>query len=508
MGFARDLRLMLLNKRLLNNAVFSALQTIVSAVLLFFLYRYLLNQLGAEQLGIWAIVLASTAIGRLTDMGFAGAVLKFVANSLVAGDNEKVARIIQTAAVSIALLLGLLAVAAFPLLELLLHWVLPDNAIQIAREILPFAIISLLFAMVSGIFQSGIDACHRMDIRNVLLISCNLIYIAATVVLVPSFGLKGVAVAQTIQSFLLLFSSFYVLRHLIPELPRIPFRWYKTEFREMVGYATNFQIGMLAGMFFDPVTKFFLAKYGDLSQTAYYEMANQLLQKARAVIVSAQQALVPEIASIRLDQQHSLVDLYKKAYGFSLILILPYYILIGLSLPIISYLWIGHDEPSFIVYGTLMTIGWFASNLSAIAYFYNIGTGALIWNTLDHILTGFINITLAAILGSYMGGVGIVVAAMLALLLANFMLVFVVQRRLSLPTTFLVPPEYRRYLLLLALGAVVASLMGIALESVTTSWMIVGVPPLVFSVVLLLVFSLEPASRQLLGRLRQRGNAS
>lgn len=495
---------MLFKKRLLNNALFAALQTLTSAVLLFFLYRFLLKQLGAEQLGIWAIVLASTAIGRLTDMGLAGAVVKFVANSLAAGDKEKAARFVQTAAISITLVLAALALMALPALQLLLQWVLPQKAIPIAKEILPYAITSLLFAMVSGIFQSGIDACQRMDIRNILLMLCNLAYIAATVVLVPDYGLKGVAIAQTGQSILLMTSCWIVLRHLLPTLPIIPFRWHKAEFKEMLGYATNFQIGLLAGLFFDPVTKFFLAKYGDLSQTAYFEMASQLIQKARSIIISAQQALVPEIAGSKVEDHQTLVSLYKKTYGLSFVLVLPYYCMLAISLPLISILWIGHYEPFFVNYGVLLVVGWFAANLSAVSYFYNIGTGALIWNTVDHVLTGFLNIALAAVLGHYYGGIGVVVAAMISLLIPNLMLIFVVNKRLGLSSGDAVPRLHLRYLLLITIGVTIAFIVGMSLKNSAGNLISSVIPGIIFSLVAVLALLLDPTGSQLISRFHRR----
>lgn len=492
---------MLTKKRLLNNAAFSALQTVVSAVLLFFLYRFLLKQLGAEQLGIWAIVLASTSVGRLTDMGLAGAIVKFVANSNATGQAEKSSRLVQTAALTIGVALATLALLALPVLHILLQWVLPETAISSALQILPYAIASLFFAMISGIFQSGIDACHRMDIKNIILVSCNFIYIGVTVFLVPRHGLLGIAVAQTIQSILLVCSSWLVLKRLIPSLPSLPYRWYKAEFREMVGYATNFQIGMLAGMFFDPVTKFLLAKYGNLSQTAYYEMANQLLQKARSVIVSAQQALVPEIAGGKFSNQKDLRTLYQKAYGLSFLLVLPYYIGIALALPLISILWIGHYEPSFVIYGAIVSIGWLATNLSAIPYFFNIGTGALTWNTVNHILNGTINITLGAVFGYYFSGTGVVIAAAFALTIPNIMLILVVNQRLGLAKLAILPPEQRFYLLFILAGAATAVTGGWVLKGHLTEMIEAGTPSFIFAGVALSALSFNSAAKPIINKL-------
>jgi O-antigen/teichoic acid export membrane protein len=73
---------MINSRRIFSNAALSVLQTGISAILLFFLYRYLLVRLGPEQLGVWSVVLASTSVARLSDMGFSGAVVRFVARHL------------------------------------------------------------------------------------------------------------------------------------------------------------------------------------------------------------------------------------------------------------------------------------------------------------------------------------------------------------------------------------------------------------------------------------------
>ncbi len=495
---------MLKKKRLFNNAAFSAVQTVVSAVLLFFLYRFLLQQLGAEQLGIWAIVLASTSVGRLTDMGLAGAIVKFVANSNATGQVEKSSRLVQTAALTISAALATLALIALPIFNILLQWVLPETAVSAALEILPYAIASLFFAMISGIFQSGIDACHRMDIKNIILVSCNFIYIGITVILVPRHGLLGIAIAQVIQSILLVCCSWLILKRLIPSLPLLPYRWYRAEFREMVGYATNFQIGMLAGMFFDPVTKFLLAKYGNLSQTAFYEMANQLLQKARSVIISAQQALVPEIAGGNFQDPKDLTTLYQNSYGLSFLLVLPYYIGIALALPLISILWIGRYEPSFVIYGAIVTIGWCAANLSAVPYFFNIGTGALTWNTVNHILNGAINITLGTVLGYYFSGIGVVFAAACALLIPNLMLVQVVNRRLGLGQLAIIPHGQRIYLSLITTGAAIAAASGLLLKEHFSALYAAIFPILFFGACALLSLNFNPASKPIIKKIKNK----
>ena len=98
-------------RRLLSNAGLSVLQVLVSGVLLFFVYRHLLKQLGAEQLGLWSVLLASTSVARLSDLGLTSGVVKFVARYRARQDDAAASEVVQTTATSIALGMGLALLA-------------------------------------------------------------------------------------------------------------------------------------------------------------------------------------------------------------------------------------------------------------------------------------------------------------------------------------------------------------------------------------------------------------
>ena len=67
-----------MRKQVFLNARVSIAQTIVVGLVLFILYRYLLATIGVEQLGLWSVVLASTSISRISELGLSGSVVKFL----------------------------------------------------------------------------------------------------------------------------------------------------------------------------------------------------------------------------------------------------------------------------------------------------------------------------------------------------------------------------------------------------------------------------------------------
>jgi O-antigen/teichoic acid export membrane protein len=428
--------------RLTRNATVSVAQVIFSGLVLFVVYRYLIDHLGAEQLGLWSVVLASTSVARLSDMGLTGSVVKFVARYRALKDEVQAADVVQTAAISIAGVMAILCIAVYPLLDDVLALAVPEKSMAQALLILPWAVFSLWIGSVGSVFQSALDGCQRMDIRNVLMVVGNILFLVATLCLVPGYGLVGLAIGQIMQGTLLLLVSWLTLRRQLKSLPWLPMLWSKAKFKEMLGYAVNFQINAIAILLFDSIIKLLMSRYGGLSSAGYYEMANQLVAKLRALLISANQALVPTVAELHEAVPEKIRELYLKVYRMLLFVSFPLYAGILISLPIISVLWIGHIEAHFLLFGALLCVGWGINTLIAPAYFINLGTGNLKWNTIAHVSMAIINLLLGLFLGKVVGALGVVIAAMTALVFASGLVIFALHRQYQISFGMIFPREH------------------------------------------------------------------
>lgn len=440
---------MINTRRLFSNAAVSVAQTIISGLVLFILYRYLIDQLGSKQLGLWSVILASTSVARLSDMGLTGSVVKFVARYRALNDDEQAAHIVQTAALSIAGVMAILCLAVYPLLDKVLALSIPEESMAEAMLILPYAVFSLWLGSVGGVFQSGLDGCQRMDIRNILMIISNLFLLASAYYLVPLFGLKGLAIGQVFQGSLLMLASWFALHQQLKALPWLPYQWRRVKFKEMLGYSVNFQINSIAMLLFDPTIKLLMSRYGGLSTTAYYEMANQLVIKLRALLIAATQALTPTVAELHETAPEKIPELYLKAYRIVFFVTIPFYAAILIALPLISDLWLGHIESQFILFGTMLLVGWGLNTLCGPAYFVNLGTGELKWNSISHVLMAVLNVVLGLMLGPKWGALGVVSAAMISLVIASGLLILMLHKHNKIPFRNLVPREH--YIMLIVL---------------------------------------------------------
>jgi O-antigen/teichoic acid export membrane protein len=103
------------NRQISRNAVASVLQILITGVILFFLYRFILVTIGAKQFGIWSLVIAFTPFASVANLGFPGSVVKLVAQSMAYEDNKKASEVIQTSAIAIAVISGVLILGTFSL---------------------------------------------------------------------------------------------------------------------------------------------------------------------------------------------------------------------------------------------------------------------------------------------------------------------------------------------------------------------------------------------------------
>jgi O-antigen/teichoic acid export membrane protein len=293
-----------------------------------------------------------------------------------------------------------------------------------------------------------------MALRNILMIVVNLLYFGGALWLVPHYGLLGLAFGQVAQAALLMILSWIALRRELSLLPLLPINWSKKVFKEIFGYAINFQINSIAILLFDPLTKLLMSKYGGLTSAAYYEMASQLVVKLRALLISANQALVPEVAELHETSPHKLKELYIKIYRLVFFMSVPYYAAILIALPVISMMWIGRIEEQFLLFGALLVAGWGFNNLTGPAYFFNFGTGDLKWNSISHVLMAVLNVLFGLLLGPVLGGFGVLIGSMIALAIASCYLIAKLHAKHNISIWNIVPEE--NYFLLMAVAGATA----------------------------------------------------
>jgi len=458
--------------------------------------------LGVDQIGVWSIVLASTSVSRLADLGLSASVVRHVARAVGEGDNELVGTTIESTTVSLAVLMGAVLCGSYFPLRYVLEFSISSSALDLGLQILPYALVSLWVSILSTVFLGGLDGHQRIDLRATVVILSVLLYLVLAVALVPRFGLMGIAYAQIAQALASASLSWLMLRRVAQALPLLPLHWKWRVLKPMIGYGLNMQIIAVMSFLFDPVTKLVMGKLGGMDSLGYYEMASKLVLQFRSLVVEANRVVIPIIAGAdsqteRYQDKGGLFFLasYQIVFFCSVVL----YSSLSMLMPAISVLWTGDFAPKLVIYGQLLISGWFINTLIGPAFFSNVGTGQLRDNVVSQAIIGAGGSLMGCAGGLLLEGIGVVTGVIVGLVCGSIYLLWrhVKSMGLEWPATLL-----PKGMLPLVIGAIFGSLalnqLGLIVSPVNA---LIAIP--VFVLLWNLLCAVHPVSRELIRQVRQ-----
>lgn len=444
-------------RRLSRNAFAAMLQVLASAVLLFLLYRFLLRQLGPAQLGVWSLVVASSAVARLGELGIGGGVTRFVARDLGAGEGERAVATIGTSALAIGALIGVFCLVLQPVLHAALGRLITDPLLlEAAQRLLPWALAALWLGSVAQVFLSALDACQRGDLRVAISVVATAAQLGLAYLVVPVRGLDALGPVQLAQAGLTAVLGLVTLAATL----RYPLRkWFvpdRERFGAIIRYGGSLQVSSLVQLLFEPAVKVLLTHFGGLAFTGYYEAASRAVMQCRAVVVAAYQMLVPYLAH-RLGggalDSRQVTSAYRSARAILIVVSVPYFALIAAALPLLLTVWLGRVDNDFVTIGLICLAGWAINTMTVPAYMLFTATGRLRWVVLSHFLTGILNLVLGGTAGWLFGGIGVAAGAMVALAIGSAVVPVAFHREYEIPPGEFIPSGSTMLLLTSVLGA-------------------------------------------------------
>ncbi len=415
-------------RRLSGNAIASVTVTIVSAVLLFELYRFLVRAIGIEQIGVWSLLIATAGGVRLADLGVSGSVVRFMAVDMGAGrPGAAAATLTQTILFSAGTigLASLLAVA--PVGWVISRAVDHDEVLALALQVLPWVMAAAWLSALVTALAAALDAVQQTVLRALAMICGSALQLALVYLYVPTYGLLALGPIQVTFTAAQLLILSVALAWTFRSHWRNSLRWSYARLVEMVRYGFVIQMAGLGQLLFEPVIRWLLGNFSGLATIGYYDMANRAVVQFRQVIVSAYQMLVPFMAnrSTRLQSgTEQIAADYRVAFRLLLLVTVPYFALVGSALPFILVFWSGKFDDVFLLIGLISTLGWSVSTLNIPAYMFFLAIGKVRWIAVSQLLLGVLNVVFGYLGGTLYGGIGVVVGAMLALALSSLAIVW------------------------------------------------------------------------------------
>lgn len=414
------------------NAAVSSIQVIITGLVLFFTYKFLLRELGADLLGVWSLIMATSSIANLANFGLTSGLVKFVAEYHALGRDNQLYNLIFTSIVSMVLFLLIAIIGVYWGAHFFLGYFIDNRFLFVALNVLPFSLICLFLNTLGGVFTSVLEGFQKNYLRHFIYIFGLIFFAIFTYILTPKYQILGVVYAQIIQSCLILvLAAFIVIKlyKIYPSSLRYLWGWNRLMFRNLMSYGTKFQLVSLSQMFIDPTTKMLLSKYGGIQLVAYYEMANRLISQIRSLIISANQVIIPVIAEASVKEKERIRLIYIKTFRLILSIEVPLVSLLIIFIPLISFIWIGYLENNFMFFLYILSFCTIILTLNGPAYFGILGEGKLNMMTITYTLSAIFNILFAYLFILFTERFGAFLGNVMTSILATIIMSYMYQRR-------------------------------------------------------------------------------
>jgi O-antigen/teichoic acid export membrane protein len=390
------------SKKLNVNILFSIIQILISAFVLFCLYKFAINKVGIKEFGIWSVVSTSITSLSILNYGFSGSMVKYIATYQSKGDAHKVKRLIDTSVISIIIFSIILSSLGYLLFSIVIPFLIKAPAsLLLAQSLIKICLVTFCITIVSNAFQSALEGLNYISTKSVINCIVSVMLLIFSFFFLEKFGLIGLGFAYLAANIIGLISSVVTLSIKFPAFSLLKCKWDGELFKETLKYNYNFQVISLFSLLSDPVTKLTLTKFGGTEYAGIYELASKLIMQIRNVLATANQALVPIFASLAVSYSEKREDYFKNSFFYMFIISTLLFFSVIAFAPMLSVWWLKGINYTFIFFLDLITVSWYINSVAMPAYFANLGSGDMKWNLRSHVGMGVANVLLSLVIGFF-----------------------------------------------------------------------------------------------------------
>jgi O-antigen/teichoic acid export membrane protein len=445
--------------RIAINVITSALQVVIVGLVYFFVYRILVLKLGVDLLGVWSLIIATSSISNLANFGFTSALVKFVAEYNAKGDLSEINKLLFTSMLSMLVFFLCITIVVYFLGFLFIDRLVDLKYIEVALKVLPLSLLCLIINSLGGVLTSALEGFQRNYIRNIIYSFTSICYLSLTIILIPHYGLVGLAISQVVQSILILFFSYFTLKKRLDYLNLFRWGWDYSIFRKLFNYGYKVQVISVSQMLIDPVTKVLISRYNGLTTLGFYEMASRLISQLRQIIVNMNQVTIPIVSHYFQVDKSAIKYVYKR--GISLIVFIVFPLVAGIIIftPYLSKFWIGSVEHVFVNAAYLIALAMLFNILCTPAYFNSFGEGDLNGVLTMNILVASLNLLLGILFGRIIPVYGVIITWGISGALGSFYLIYYYHMRNKIKFRELLRPSDYIMIIIAVLFSILALLV-------------------------------------------------
>ena len=425
-----------LSKKVIKNTVYNAAGRLWTILIGLLLTPYMINKLGVERYGVWAIVGVLTGYFSILDLGIGSAFVKYISEFYTKNEHKKISQIITTGMV-FYMFLGVILIAGGILIlqPLLSLFKIPASMYDEASFVFLAGIILFALANPISVFSSLQGGLQRMDISNKLNV---LISIPNTVgiiyMLEKGYGLRGLMINNAFTFVIVAVANIIVAYRIFPQL-KVSSGLFDTKIlRKLFNYGYKLQIARISSMISGQIDKLLIGYYLSVGLITFYQLGSSVIEQAKTAVLLFLSALIPAFSEIdaRGDRK-KLLDGYTRISKYIALLAIPLFSFIFISSYQLIRVWMGsgYEKAAWII--MILAPGWLFAILS--------GVRSVLVQAIDKpgiemkagIVAAIVNIPLSVFFIIKLGFIGVALGTTIALLCSVVYSFLVVHKELALP---------------------------------------------------------------------------
>jgi O-antigen/teichoic acid export membrane protein len=351
----------------MQNVMFLLLLNCTTILCQFFVFAAINRQLGKEQFGVWSLVTAVIAISQISNFGFSTGLLRYIPELFLSKNISKIKELFGTVlTLNFCISLPMLMLLYFPSVWYARQLLSNELFIKF-NSLIVWCVAGLFFSNLFAVYAAMLDGMQKYYQRCIMQIFGWILFFVLSILLMPSFGLKGVAIAYFIQNAALLVAAvmFVLIKQTLPG--GITFQFSKEAFTKVTKFGMKAQAVSILVIFFDPLVKFFITKYLGLSATGNYELVNKVSVQARNLLVNANQVFIPKLILQRSVQGEN--DYFETISKRNLFYSSAVAMLVLVVSPLAIYFFSGNYSSMLMAALVVVNFGWFCNMATSLHYY-------------------------------------------------------------------------------------------------------------------------------------------
>jgi O-antigen/teichoic acid export membrane protein len=407
-----------LSQKVIKNTKFNVFGRIWTVIVGLFLTPYIINKIGNELFGIWAIISVITGFFSLVDFGISSSFIKYIAEFFTKRDYKKVNEIVNTGIVLYFIISILVLLTSACLIDQILRFInIPEQYFAVTKyvyiiSIILFCATNIICPIVS--IQTGLQ---RIDITNkISILSSFLMAIGVVIFLEAGFSIKGLIYNSIIMFILNLFINIFVAFKIFSKLKIDLFMFNKKTAKQIWSYGYKLQIANISSQISLNIDKLIISNYLSVGMVTFYQLGSSIIDQIKSFAILIFSPILPALVELEAKgERNKFIQGYTLGTKYLALIVTPVFTFIIISSPQIMAIWMGNGYEKSVIVIIILGLGYLFAVLSGMRSIAIQATGKTHIEMWAGVIAMILNIPLSIIFVVFFGFSGVAIGTSIAL---------------------------------------------------------------------------------------------